>query len=63
MKNSIEGQNNSSASFEPDLSVKIGSLKMANPVGVASGIFGYGEEYKELVNIDKLGALYTNGNP
>ncbi len=59
MKNSIEGQNNSSASFEPDLSVKIGSLKMANPVGVASGIFGYGEEYEELVNIDELGALYT----
>jgi len=42
-----------------DLSVKIGALAMANPVGVASGTFGYGEEYDELVHIDGLGALYT----
>jgi dihydroorotate dehydrogenase (NAD+) catalytic subunit len=28
-------------------------------VGVASGTFGYGQEYKELVDIDSLGALYT----
>jgi dihydroorotate dehydrogenase (NAD+) catalytic subunit len=42
-----------------DLSVRIGSLLMSNPVGVASGTFGYGEEYDELVHIDALGALYT----
>lgn len=42
-----------------DLSVKIGRLTMHNPVGVASGTFGYGEEYDELVHIDALGALYT----
>ncbi len=42
-----------------DLSVKIGTLTMPNPVGVASGTFGYGEEYDELVHIDGLGALYT----
>jgi len=57
--NSIKDLNDFSASFEPDLSVKIGSLTMTNPVGVASGILGYGEEYKELVQIDELGALYT----
>lgn len=43
----------------PDLSVRVGSLLMANPVGVASGTFGYGEEYEGLVDIDALGALYT----
>ena len=44
---------------ELDLSVKIGALIMPNPIGVASGTFGYGEEYDELVHIDRLGALYT----
>ncbi len=46
-------------SDKPDLSVKIGALTLRNPVGVASGTFGYGEEYDELVHIDGLGALYT----
>ena len=32
---------------------------MPNPVGAASGVFGYGEEYEGLVDIDALGALYT----
>ena len=45
--------------MEPDLSVAIGPLTLRNPVGVASGTFGYGQEYGELVDIDKLGALYT----
>jgi dihydroorotate dehydrogenase (NAD+) catalytic subunit len=42
-----------------NLSVRIGELLMPNPVGVASGAFGYGEEYEGLVDIDALGALYT----
>ncbi len=44
---------------EPDVSVRIGPIVLPNPVGVASGTFGYGQEYKELVDIDSLGALYT----
>jgi len=43
----------------PDLSVRIGPLVLPNPVGVASGTFGYGQEYADLVDIDALGALYT----
>ena len=42
-----------------DLSVRIGNLVMPNPVGVASGTFGYGEEYRDLIDIDRLGALYA----
>ena len=42
-----------------DLRVRIGSLELANPVGLASGTFGYGSEYEELVDVDALGALYT----
>jgi dihydroorotate dehydrogenase (NAD+) catalytic subunit len=44
------------------LSVKIGSLKLKNPVMVASGTFGYGEEFDEKVfPISKLGAVVTKG--
>lgn len=42
-----------------NLSVTIGSLTMKNPVGAASGTFGYGSEYEKLIDIHELGALYT----
>ena len=42
-----------------DLRVRLGPLELPNPVGVASGTFGYGAEYEELVDVDSLGALYT----
>ncbi|MDI6606106.1 MAG: dihydroorotate dehydrogenase [Candidatus Omnitrophota bacterium] len=41
------------------LSVNIGKLKLKNPVMVASGTFGYGEEFGELVHLKKLGAIIT----
>jgi len=57
--NEQQHQTSFSSFADLDLSVPIGSLTMSNPVGVASGTFGYGEEYDELVCIDALGALYT----
>jgi dihydroorotate dehydrogenase (NAD+) catalytic subunit len=45
--------------MKPDLQVQIGGLELANPVGLASGTFGYGSEYDELVDIDSVGAMYT----
>ncbi len=42
-----------------DLRVKIGSLTLSNPVGVASGTFGYGSEYEQLIPVDQIGAIYT----
>lgn len=42
-----------------NLSVKIGKLNLKNPVMVASGTFGYGEEFKKLTNCKKLGAIVT----
>lgn len=42
-----------------DLNVKIGSLKFKNPVMVASGTFGYGEEYAQLIDLNELGAIVT----
>jgi dihydroorotate dehydrogenase (NAD+) catalytic subunit len=45
----------------PDMKIKIGSLEMKNPVTVASGTFGYGPEYAELVDLDRLGAITVKG--
>ncbi len=42
---------------KPDLTVSLAGIEMRNPVMVASGTFGYGEEYKELVDIKNLGAI------
>ena len=41
----------------PNISVKIGKMKLKNPVMVASGTFG--EEYGELIDITSLGAVVT----
>jgi len=42
-----------------DLSVNIGRLKLKNPVMVASGTFGYAEEFKDYLNLNSLGAVIT----
>ncbi len=46
---------------KPDLKVEIGSLVMKNPVTVASGTFGYGPEYADYVDLDRLGAVTVKG--
>lgn len=46
---------------KPDMKIKIGSMEMKNPVTVASGTFGYGPEYAELVDLDRLGAITVKG--
>ncbi|MBF0505265.1 MAG: dihydroorotate dehydrogenase [Nitrospirae bacterium] len=43
------------------LSVKIASLKLKNPVMTASGTFGYGEEYAEFIDLNRLGAIVVKG--
>lgn len=45
----------------PDLSVKIGSLVLPNPVLVASGTFGNGEEMSELIDLRQLGGIVLKG--
>lgn len=44
---------------KPDLSVSLGGKTLKNPVGTASGTFGFGEEYKDLINLNRLGAIFT----
>ena len=44
-----------------DLSVKINQLRLANPVMTASGTFGYGLEFQDLVPLEEIGAIIMKG--
>lgn len=44
-----------------DLSVTVGSLRLANPVLTASGTFGYGLDYQDLADVARLGGICTKG--
>ena len=44
-----------------NLGVKVGRLELKNPVLVASGTFGYGEEYAPLIDLNQLGGIVVKG--
>lgn len=44
-----------------DMSVNIAGVEWKNPVTVASGTFGSGEEFSEYVDLNRLGAVTTKG--
>jgi dihydroorotate dehydrogenase (NAD+) catalytic subunit len=54
-----------------DLSVQVGKLKFRNPILLASGTVGYGNEISEFIDLTKIGGIVTkslslkprNGNP
>lgn len=41
--------------------VNLAGIEMKNPVTVASGTFGYGREFSELIDLNKLGGIVTKG--
>ncbi|MQY53012.1 MAG: dihydroorotate dehydrogenase [Firmicutes bacterium] len=41
----------------PNLAIGLAGISLKNPVMVASGTFGYGEEYAQLVDLNRLGAI------
>jgi dihydroorotate dehydrogenase (NAD+) catalytic subunit len=43
------------------LKTEIAGICMKNPVIVASGTFGFGREYADIINIEELGAISTKG--
>jgi dihydroorotate dehydrogenase (NAD+) catalytic subunit len=47
--------------MQPDLSVEISGLKLATPLIAASGTFGYGTEYGEVVDYAAIGAIAVKG--
>jgi dihydroorotate dehydrogenase (NAD+) catalytic subunit len=44
-----------------ELTTKIAGLTLKNPVMTASGTFGYGHEYADLINISRLGGIIVKG--
>ena len=48
-------------STTPDLSVNVAGIALKNPVIAASGTFGYGVEFEDVVHLGKLGALIVKG--
>jgi len=42
-----------------DLSVRVGSLRLRNPILTASGTFGYGDEYAHVVDLAAIGGVVT----
>jgi len=44
-----------------DLTVAVGTLRLANPVIAASGTFGYGAEFSQLTDLNRLGAIVVKG--
>jgi len=44
-----------------NLEVRVGAVRLANPIMAASGTFGFGPEYQGLVNIERLGGIAVKG--
>ncbi len=45
--------------LKPDMKVMIGGLELRNPVMAASGTFGSGEEYRDIADLNRIGAIVT----
>jgi dihydroorotate dehydrogenase (NAD+) catalytic subunit len=48
-------------SAPPDLSVSIAGIPLKNPIIAASGTFGYGVEFEDVVHLSKLGGMVVKG--
>jgi dihydroorotate dehydrogenase (NAD+) catalytic subunit len=53
--------NTASDGRSADLSVSIGEIQLKNPVIAASGTFGYGVEFEDIVHLDRLGGFVVKG--
>jgi len=47
--------------WHPDLTVSFAALKLRNPIIAASGTFGYGVEFEDVVALDKIGGFVVKG--
>jgi len=47
--------------MKPDMRVQFAGIEMVNPVIAASGTFGYGVEFEEIVSFRRVGGLVTKG--
>ena len=55
-------QNNSNIqAADVSMAVEIGALKMKNPMLTASGTFGFGEEFADFIDLERLGGFIVKG--
>ena len=47
--------------MKPDMRVQFAGIELVNPVVAASGTFGYGIEFEEIVSFPRIGGLVTKG--
>src|SRR5205809_6977592 len=47
--------------MKPDLRVSFAGIELKNPVIAASGTFGYGVEFEDVVHLDRLGGFVVKG--
>ena len=47
--------------MKPDMSVRFAGLLLRNPILAASGTFGYGIEFEDIVSLDRIGGFITKG--
>ncbi len=48
-------------STTPDMRVSVAGVELRSPVIAASGTFGYGVEFEEILSVDRIGAFITKG--
>jgi dihydroorotate dehydrogenase (NAD+) catalytic subunit len=48
-------------SAKPDMKVTLAGIELVNPVIAASGTFGYGIEFEEIVDLERIGGFVTKG--
>ena len=47
--------------MKPDMKVRLAGIELVNPVVAASGTFGYGIEFEEIVSLEAIGGFVTKG--
>jgi dihydroorotate dehydrogenase (NAD+) catalytic subunit len=57
----VTSSSENSGKSSPDLSVNFAGIQLKNPIIAASGTFGYGVEFEDVVHLDKLGGFVVKG--
>src|SRR5258708_39691236 len=60
-KTAAKSKTKSNSGPFPDLSIKFSGIELKNPVIAASGTFGYGIEFEDIVSLEKLGGFVSKG--
>jgi dihydroorotate dehydrogenase (NAD+) catalytic subunit len=57
----VTSSSENSGKSSPDLSVSFAGMELKNPIIAASGTFGYGVEFEDVVHLDRLGGFVVKG--